>query len=345
MMDMLARLGRVAPVVTLLTLFSFSTLPAQSDSSSSTRSNPSTSSRVRTTAPPRTSRSSRRIPPSRSTPRRPASTSSTRTPVRTSTGTKPSTPAGEKKTPAKPGNADPADEKASSSEAGLVERVSTYVQENLTLVIGVVVGALVALMGLRILGRRRQASLETDDDYELVPLGSRADDDEGPRRVLIDPVTGKPRSLPSRQDSEYALVLEEDVLHGDEAPAEAEAADEPTFENLVQKGDYDSAYRHYERNLVSSNDDPVNPRAERALSYHYLSHGDFDRAENILTHHLRTQSSESLDPDAYFDMAYLAFKKNKLAQSKDFFRRYAELGQDPRLTERARTVLEKLESL
>ena len=88
-----------------------------------------------------------------------------------------------------------------------------------------------------------------------------------------------------------------------------------------------------------------NSEAERALSFHYLQNGDLQKAENILTHHLRTQTNETIDATAYFDMAYLAFKNKKYDQSRDFFKRYVEVGDDPKLSERAQQVIQKLDTI
>lgn len=261
-------------------------------------------------------------------------------------------------TPARP-PAGPSDNTETSQDAesgavksGWLERGWIFVQENVTTVsiaAGGLLALLAALVVLRI--RRRRRGEEEDEDIDLAPPGHYDDEEEGPRRVLIDPETGKPRDLPNRREKEYALVVDEEELQGhhgslsDSSPgAEGEDPAEESIEQLIRERHFDRAYVRYQQSLRHVHGaEPVSPEIERVLGAYFLRIGDLEKATRVLEHYVETQPEDAIDARIYFDLAYLHFKRETFGKSRDYFRIFAAKERNPALTERARRVLTSLE--
>ena len=266
-----------------------------------------------------TTGSSRRVPPRTTSPKKGS--------VRTAT------PKGEAK-------AKKDVKEAEAEPEGLVAQVKTFFTEHQNWVIGALSVGLLGSLAYLFLGSRRRRREDDDESIDLVPLGhlNVEEEDDGPRRVLIDPKTGKPQKVSNKDDSEYALVVDEDELQIQQGHIER------LIDKLVDDRDYEKAYERYrEYQLDESAHLKPQARSERLLAHHFLEAGEFDKAKNVLEHHVLTRPDPEIDPKVFFDLAYISFKRKTLNKSRQYFQTYATREPDSRLTERARRVLKQLE--
>jgi TolA-binding protein len=264
-------------------------------------------------------------------------------------------PASTSAAPAAAGAAAGAD--APPAEAGkrrtLVGKLRDFIVDHKFTVLGVLAaGVLLPMLLLFLLSRREQSSIKEAETAELIaaPAPRRSEEDEGPRRVLIDPATGKPKELPKRDDSEYALVVDEEELHssahGDDKAASGEFEKcALRVQEFIRQGEFDSAYKEYHRRIEKNKRSAFNPALERRMAKHFLKAKDIDKAVRILEHHIDTQPANEIEPETYFDLGYLHFKQKTIDKSRHYFKIFAEKERNPARSDRARKLLSDLEKM
>ncbi|MBI4587045.1 MAG: hypothetical protein HY717_23785 [Planctomycetes bacterium] len=195
---------------------------------------------------------------------------------------------------------------------------------------------------------RGQKAAETEPEEIAPPRPPRRDEDEGPRRVLVDRETGKPKDMPQRDESEYALVvdkadLEKGTPPGAEAHGEKHAASEESIRACIEKGNFHEAYDQYAHWIRDHTGMIFKPELERRMGKFFIKTEDFDKAAYVLEHHVATQPATTIEPEVYFDLGYIHFKRKTLNKCQRFFRLFAENEGDPAQRQRARNVLSRLE--
>ena len=300
-------------------------------------------------------------PGARPTPRRPRGAPTPR-PSRRATPRK--TTAAKKATPAKAAPTEKAQgasdskaepEAAAEQKQGVVRRMVRFIKENKFWVISALGLGLAFSLGFLYFSSRRQRGEEYEEEETvgLAPLRTPSshaedDEDEGPRRVLVDPATGRPKTMPTRDDSEYALVVDEDELqlpvHDGSASGEFEKS-VLKVQELVEQSDFEGAYDVYNERLKEHELHAFHAGLERRLGKHFLDEKDYPRAAQILEHHISTQPQTEIEPEIYFDLGYAFYKQKTLEKSRRFFQVFAERERNPVHSDRAKRIVEQLEKL
>ncbi len=236
---------------------------------------------------------------------------------------------------------------SASREKGLLGRIVQFVMQYKWWILGAVgTGFLGSLLFLIWSGQRQAAEEYEEETVDLIPLPrDRDDEDEGPRRVLIDPETGKPKDLPSRDESEYALVVDEEELH---LPHDGTSSGEYEkvvlkVHELVQQKRFDEAWEKYVERIEGHRAAGFHPALERRLAKYFLKQKEYGKAATILEHHVATQPATEIEPEIYFDLGYAYFKERALDRSRHFFGLFAEKERNPAYSDRARRLVESLE--
>ncbi len=197
---------------------------------------------------------------------------------------------------------------------------------------------------------RGQKAVEAEPETIAPPRPAQGDEDEGPRRVLVDRETGKPKDMPQRDESEYALVvdkadLELDTPPGAEAHGEKHAASEESIRACIEKDNFDEAYEQYVHWLRDHAGMIFKPELERRMGKFFIKKGDFDKAAYVLERHISMQPAAAIEPEIYFDLGYIHFKRKTLNKCQRYFKLFAENESDPARRQRARNVLSRLEKV
>ena len=262
-----------------------------------------------------------------------------------------------KTAPAKkaPKAAAPTTEPEPAGKQGFVRRLVRFIIKNKFWVIGALGTGLALSFGFLFLSsrRRRGEEYEEEETVDLIPLRTQSaqaedDEDEGPRRVLVDPSTGRPKTMPTRDDSEYALVVDEDELQLPAQDGTASGEFEKSVlkvQELVEQSDFEGAYDVYSERLKEHELHAFHAGLERRLGKYFLKKKDFRRAAQILEHHISTQPQTEIEPEIYFDLGYAFYKQKTLTKSRQFFQVFAERERNPAQSDRARRLVERLEKL
>ena len=238
---------------------------------------------------------------------------------------------------------------AGSQNKGLIGEVVQFIIKNKYWIIGTLVTGLVgSLIFLFISGQRRKVEELEDEPAELMTPQHRAfptEEDEGPRRVLVDSVTGKPRTIPRRDDGEYALVVDEEELHVAHEGSSSGEYERVVLkvQELVEERNFEDAYEKYLERVETRKLAAFNPALERRLGQYFLAKNDYSKASKILEHHVATQPATEIEPEIYFDLGYIHFKEKTFDRSRHFFQLFAEKERNPVFTDRARRLIESLD--
>ena len=254
-----------------------------------------------------------------------------------------------------PKAAAPTTEPEPAGKQGFVRRLVRFIIKNKFWVIGALGTGLALSFGFLFWSsrRRRDEEYEEEETVELIPLRTQSvqaedDEDEGPCRVLVDPSTGRPKTMPTRDDSEYALVVDEDELQLPAQDGTASGEFEKSVlrvQELVEQSDFEGAYDVYSDRLKEHELHAFHAGLERRLGKYFLKKKDFRRAAQILEHHISTQPQTEIEPEIYFDLGYAFYKQKTLTKSRQFFQVFAERERDPAHSDRARRLVERLEKL
>lgn len=257
-----------------------------------------------------------------------------------------------------------ADKKDSSARSekktSIIHRTVQFIIKNGTMIVIALGICLAGSLGLLFLNARKQRNIEFEEDtMDHIPIQSRGrsrdfvddddDDDEGPRRVLVDPSTGKPRQALKRDDSEYALVVDEEELH---LPHHDDGSSSGEFERIVlkvqesiEKNEFEEAYNYYQERIQTNKLAAFHAGLERRLGKYYLKMKNFKKAAQILQHHVSTQPATEVEPEIYFDLGYIYFKEKTLEKSRHFFQMFADRNRDQSQNSRALKLIQSLEKV
>ncbi|MEM7231045.1 MAG: hypothetical protein AAF517_02650 [Planctomycetota bacterium] len=273
------------------------------------------------------------------------------------------------------------DEEAEAESGGMLASIKTFVRENKWTVLGGL-GAALAAAGTFIFlsGKKKKDSgeflegldedTETDRKARRSRGGARSRSRAGSRsRSGSKSRSGKESKYSSTQiraadvnervgkgvegqsietDQEYALVVDEDALTAglpevDESTGNAYAPEEDIRENLAKK-DFDSAYDAYCAQIDTAAVSEFHSDVEHQLSEHFLGARQFDKAARILEHHVATHAKRDIVPQVYFNLGYLHVLSKTYNKSRRFFKLYCENEADPQRVDRARGILQSLDS-
>lgn len=259
-------------------------------------------------------------------------------PGATSNPASPATP-----TAAKPATGAPASPAAEEPGKDLVGSIVDFLAGNAILVAAALLLA-AGLLTFFLWPRSKKA--ETAPEIRS-PIRPKADEDEGPRRVLVTPGAA-PKTPEKEVEKDYALVVNEEDLKMPPLPEEKAArkkvkVDSTAIQELIARDKFVDAYKEYVGKIEADGNSELSPDVERRLGAHFIRTGDLEKAARVLEHHVATHAAEEIKPDTYFDLAYIHFRGNTLAKSRRYFRLFVEHHKDPEKVERARKLLQRLD--
>lgn len=147
-------------------------------------------------------------------------------------------------------------------------------------------------------------------------------------------------------DREYALVVDEEALRAGEVDESTGRAYAPDHEirASIREHDFEMAWELYRNAIEADGELEFRPDIELVLSEHFLRERHFDRAAQVLEHHVATHSRKDVDPEVYFNLGYVHVLGRTYNKSRRFLRLFVESGANPQHVERAQNILAQLET-
>jgi hypothetical protein len=243
----------------------------------------------------------------------------------------------------------PGAEPAAAEEKGLVAGIFDFVVAYAVWILVALGAGLAVVIYLLLRSPGEESAAAPGESREAVRPPPR--EEEGPRRVLVHPAAGpSAKGSAGSEDREYALVVNEEDLKMPPLPEEGghgrtarRKVDGSAIQDLLARDSYDDAYRQYLQRIEADGESEFAPEIEKRMSDHFLRFGDLEKAGRILEHHVATHSGEQISPETYFNLGYIHFKGKTLNKSRRYFRLFVERQSDPRLADRARKILKRLE--
>lgn len=262
----------------------------------------------------------------------------------------PATGASNKKAEPSDGGSSAEKNAASASEAEPSPGLAGWIRQNWKWVIGApLVAAVLGLSWFLLAGRRNK---EDSVGAILTPIDAEADqrdDSSGGysstriRAVDVDSrLSGSMDGEEVETDQDYALVVEEEALSATDP--QAAGSPEEVIDAFLQGGDTTGAYETYSRLIDEPGSDRLDAELEQRLGESLVAAGQVERAATVLEHLIATQPTSNIEPSSYFNLGYAHFHAQNIEKSRQRFAQFIDTEQDEKRCDRARAILEALES-
>ena len=285
-----------------------------------------------------------------SKPPRPRPTAGARKTSPTSNASK--TAAGARKkatsaTPAQPSAKPKAnDEEATAAgdeEQSMVSKLVATIREHGVVILSVLVGLLIAVGAWAKIGRKSDRGVSID------PSRSSSGGHSSTRIRAAD-VNARLDEEPDvvETDGEYALVVEEEALKMPPLPdgidelTGRQYAESSDIRKLLEEKRFPEAYDCYMQRIARDTSLEFHSQLEHSLSEYFIRTRDFDKAANVLKHHVATHAGEEISADTYFNLGYVSVFRRRPDEGQRYFKLFAEKETDSARVERARRVIGQL---